>query len=160
MIEKYFMHRIQKENGSFSKGLEVHDTLDSAILSYHGRMKLAGVTPGLTFMTCKILNANGKVLPEYNETWKDDAEGNTFFMHHVRLDNGVFSKDIDICASFEAAKAALHAQMEYGYGNTKFPNVEYVSCMVSDMSGTMFLPETWSKQDPEPEPEQTEPEGE
>ena len=55
MIEKYFMHRIQKENGSFSKGIEIHDTLDSAILSYHGRMKLAyGANPAITFMDCKI----------------------------------------------------------------------------------------------------------
>ena len=52
-MEKYFMHRIQKENGVFSKGIEVHDTLDAAKLSFWGRMKLAyGNKAGITFVHC------------------------------------------------------------------------------------------------------------
>ena len=54
MDHKYFMHRIQLESGSFSKGIEIHDTLDSAILAFWGRMKLAYDASAITFMSCKI----------------------------------------------------------------------------------------------------------
>ena len=149
-MEKYFLHRIQKENGNFSKGVEVHDTLDSAILSFHGRMKLAGVTSGLTFMSCKIEDGNGNVLPDYNEAWKSEDGANTFFMHYIRLDGETFTKNIDICESFDAAKASRHAQMEYGYNNPSHSTVSFVSCMITDMGGTIYLPETWEKPTPEP----------
>lgn len=145
-MEKYFLHRIQKENGSYSKGIEVHDSLESAVLSYHGRMKNAyGGNPAITFMSCKITDGNGSVLPDYNETWNSEDGENTFFMHHIRLDGETFSKDVDVCTDFNAAKASRHAQMEYGYNNTRHANVSFVSCMITDMSGTIFLPETWVK---------------
>jgi hypothetical protein len=147
-MEKYFLHRIQKENGNISKGIEVHDTLDSAVLSYHGRMKLAyGGNPAITFMSCKITDGNGNVLPEYNEAWKSEDGENTFFMHYIRLDGETFTKGIDVCASFDAAKASRHAQMEYGYSNPNHAIVSYVSCMITDMSGTIMMPETWEKQE-------------
>ena len=53
-MEKYFLHRIQIQSGTLSKGIEVHDTLAAAILAYHGRMKLAyGGNPDVTFLNCK-----------------------------------------------------------------------------------------------------------
>lgn len=35
-MAKYFMHRVQRENENYSKGIEIHDTLESAILSFFG----------------------------------------------------------------------------------------------------------------------------
>jgi hypothetical protein len=31
MENKFFLHRIRKENGLYSTGIEVHDTLEAAI---------------------------------------------------------------------------------------------------------------------------------
>ncbi|MBO7421944.1 MAG: hypothetical protein J6T99_00970 [Oscillospiraceae bacterium] len=157
MQEKYFLHRIQEKNGSFTKGIEIHDTLDAAVLSFWGRMKLAyGGDPDITFMSCKITDINGGVIAPYNQTWQGNAgAANKFFMHHIRLDGETFSKDIDICDTFDAARTAFAACMEYGYNNTKHPNVNYVSCEITDRSGSVLLPfdETWIKAEPEQEVE-------
>lgn len=47
--------------------------------------------------------------------------------------------------------------MEYGYGNTRYPNVKFVCCYITDLlSGGMVLQhEAWSKPQAEPEPEPT-----
>jgi len=157
MIEKYFLHRIQIEGGSFAKGIEVHDSLDSAILSFWGRMKLAyGANPNITFMSCKITDGSGNTVSPYNLTWGGtDEPENRFFMHHIRLDGETFSKDIDICETFDLARSSYAACMEYGYNNTRHPNVNFVSCQITDMSGSVMLPfdETWVKPEPEPEEE-------
>lgn len=148
-MEKYFMHRIQLENGSYSKGIEVHDTKESAILSFWGRVKLAyGASPEITFMHCKITDSDGNVVQPYNLTWNAGEEyDNKFFMHHIRLEGETFTKDIDVCDTFNAARAAYAAQMEYGYDNGKFPNVTLVSCEITDRSGSVMKPfdETWKK---------------
>ena len=154
-MEKYFMHRIQLDNGSYSKGIEVHDTKESAILSFWGRTKLAyGASPGITFMHCKITDSAGNVVQPYNLTWNADEEyENMFFMHHIRLEGATFTKDIDVCDTFNAARASYAAQMEYGYDNSKFPNVTFVSCEITDRSGSVMKPfdETWNKHEAEPE---------
>jgi hypothetical protein len=149
MIEKYFMHRIQQENGSFSKGIEIHDTLDSAILSYHGRLKLAyGANPAITFMDCKITDSNGAIIGKYNETYSNDPGAeNTFFQHYIRVDRETITKNIDVCADYNAAKAAQHQQLEYGYGNPQHPGVTMVSCMITDKSGAVLMDETWKRPD-------------
>lgn len=33
------MHRIKEENGSITKGIEVHDSLTSAVRAFHSYMK-------------------------------------------------------------------------------------------------------------------------
>ena len=158
MDQKYYMHRIQKEDGAFSKGIEVHDTKDAAILSFWGRMKLGYNNPQhstLTLVSCKITDINGAVVDKYDLTWMKDA-GSEFFMHHIRLDGETYSKDIDICETFDEAIGAFAAAMEYGYNNPKFPNVQLVSCMITDRNGAIMNPfnETWRVPDPEPEPEE------
>ena len=157
MTEKYFLHRIQEENNVFSKGIEVHDTMDAAILSFWGRMKLAyGGNPAITFMSCKITDVNGAAVAPYDLTWNASAEHeNKIFLHHIRLDGETFSKDIDICASFDAACAAFAAHMEYGYNNPRHADVSFVSCEITDRSGTVLQPfaKTWVKPEPEPETE-------
>ena len=67
MEQKYFMHRIKKENGTYTKGIEVHDTLDSAIGSFHAYMKQGygnPDNPNLTFVSCKVTDSNGYVYPD------------------------------------------------------------------------------------------------
>ena len=161
-MEKYFMHRIQKENGALDKGIEIHDTLDAAVLSFWGRLKLAyGKNPNITFMHCMITDADGNVVlaPDgspYNMTWKAESETeNTFFLHHIRLDEKSWDKAIDAESDFDLARTDFAAQMEYGYGNTHHPNVSFVSDKVTDlMSGGLILMDgCWSKAEPAPEPE-------
>ena len=155
-MEKYFMHRIQQENGTYTKGIEIHDTLESAILSFWGRMKLAYGASTVTFMSCKITDGNGSVIVPYDLTWNADANHeNAFFLHHIRLDGETFTKDIDLCDSYDAAKASYAAQMEYGYNNPRHANVSFVSCEIVNKDGVVLLPfnGTWVKPEPEPEPE-------
>lgn len=162
MEQKYFMHRIQETNGVFTKGIEIHDTKDAAILSFWGRMKLAYGGSDATFVSCKITDINGTVITPYDLTWNATPEfANKFFMHHIRKDGDTFTKDIDVCDTFDAARAAYAAQMEYGYNNSRHANVELVSCKITDRSGSVMTPfnETWAKPEPEPEPEQEQEEG-
>jgi len=162
MDEKFFLHRIQKENGTFTKGIEVHDTKDAAILSFRGRMKMGYNNPqypNLTFIHCMITDINGNVIAPYDRAWKKEGETDqSYFMHYIRLDGDTYSKDIDVCQTFDASRYTYEAAMEYGYNNPKFPNVALVSCVITDMGGAIMKPydETWRLPDPEPEPPEPE----
>ena len=73
MEQKYFLHRIQIEHGNVVKGIEVHDTLDPAILSFWGRMKLGYNNPqhpNLILVSCKITDMNGNIIEPYNMIWQ------------------------------------------------------------------------------------------
>lgn len=160
MEEKYFLHRIQEEGGVFSKGIEIHDTLDAAILSFWGRIKLGynnPQKPNMNYVSCKIKDINGNVIAPYNLTWTRaiEAFANKYFMHHVRYDGDTPNKDIDICDTFDAARVAFASAMEYGYNNPNHSNVKMVSCEITDIYGNVMTPfdETWLKPEPEPEPE-------
>lgn len=79
---------------------------------------------------------------------------NTFFLHQIKRTLGTFSKGIVIHDTYEAAKQGYHAYLgAYAYGHDA--DTDFVSCMITDMSGTVLTPfsETWGKQ-PEPEPEE------
>ena len=161
MESKYFLSRIQKEGDAISKGIEVHDTLDAAVLSFWGRMKLgynSPEKPEITFISCKVMDGAGNVVGPYDMTWLKDAKvENIFFLHHIRKDGETYTKDIDVCADYDTALRNFAAQMEYGYSNPRFPAVELVSCMVTDLlSGGMILrKDTWAKQEEAPAPEET-----
>ena len=156
-MEKYFLHRIQKEAGQYTKGIEVHDTLNSAILSYWGRVKLAygnPQKPDMTMVSCKITDASGNVIEPYNMIWVGEKDlSNPIFLHHIKKDGDTFTKDIDICTNMNAAKISYATHMEYGYDNTRFPNVEMVSCMITNQDGFIAMKETWTKSEEEPTPE-------
>ena len=168
MEHKFFMHRIKEENGTYVKGIEVHDDKNSAIRSFYAYMTYAYNNPkfpDVTYVSCKITDIDGNILQPYDRKWyKTDPTDNTFFMHHIRKDGETFSKDIDICQSFDAAKLAFSDAMAYGYYNPKFASVELVSCMITDRFGVVMKPydETWRIPDPDPEdePEQTQQAGE
>lgn len=161
-MEKFFMHRIQKENGNYSKGIEIHDTLDSAILSYWGRAKMAfGKNPAITFMHIMITDGSGNIVTtggnKYMLHWAAENEkDNKYFLHHIRKDGESFVKDID-APIYEAgqAYAEFASQMEYGYGNPRHADVSYVCCCITDiLSGGMIIRAgSWEKaEEPEPEP--------
>lgn len=86
-------------------------------------------------------------------------EINVFFMHQIKRTNGVYDKGIVVKSSgatseenFEAAKQAYHAYMgAYAYNHDL--NTDFVSCMITDLSGAVIAPfnETWMKAQPEPE---------
>ena len=97
-----------------------------------------------------ITDEGGNIISGYNETYCADV-GNTFYAHYIRLDGETYTKGIDACESFGAAKVSHHAQMEYGYNNSRFPNVSFVSCMITDSTGAVIMPETWRRQEEEPE---------
>ena len=69
---------------------------------------------------------------------------NKFFMHRIKKSNGVFDKGIEVKDTFEAAKQSYHAYLgAYAYGNNA--DTDFVSCMITDMSGMVLNPfsETW-----------------
>lgn len=156
MEDKYFLHRIQKEGENYSKGIEIYDDRNAAILSFWGRMKLAyGGNPSITFMSCKITDINGHVIDQrYNQSWHaDNAIEDVYFMHYIRKDGANFTKGIDICNTFNEARTSYAAQMEYGYNNPKQSTVKLVSCQITNWDGEIMYPfeETWKATEQEGE---------
>lgn len=78
MENKYFMHRIKEENGTFDKGIEVHDTFNDAIRSFHAYMAYGYDNPNkpnVTFLSCKITDRSGQVLKPYDGLYvKEEVE--------------------------------------------------------------------------------------
>ena len=149
----YYLHRIQREGANFQKGVEVHETLDSALLAYWGRMKLGYGKTNNDFVSCKITDDSGNVVKSM--TWLQDGEQgeNKFFLHHIRKEGDSYDKAIDILDSIEAATGDFAVQMEYGYGNPQHANVSFVSCYITDLLsvGMVLMDETWVKPEPEPD---------
>lgn len=72
-----------------------------------------------------------------------------FFLHQIKRTNGTFDKGIVIKDSLEGAKQGYHAYLgAYAYGQNA--ETDFVSCMITDMSGTRLLYETWNAPVPEP----------
>lgn len=68
---------------------------------------------------------------------------NKFFIHEIKRTNGVIEKGIVVKDTYDGAKQGYHAYLgAYAYGN----NVEtdFVSCMITDMSGMTLMSETWN----------------
>ena len=155
----YFMHRIQFDT-KYQKGIEVHETLDAAVLSFWGRVKTAfnnPDNPNMKFVSCKITDDHGHTVEPYDITWnKEEPTEAQYFLHHIKKDGNSYSKDIDVC-DFDTARSSFAENLEYGYNNPKFPNVEMVSCEITDNFGSVvdIYSETWNKPVPEPEPEPT-----
>jgi hypothetical protein len=154
-MEKYFFHRIKAEGTVFNKGIEIHDSLDSAIRAFYGYWTYAfNNAPSVTLVSCRVTDGSGAVVDKYDMTWlKEGTAGNKFFMHYIRHDGETFAKNIDIFDDFDAAKGAFGAQMAYGYENPSHANVDFVSCQITDMYGATCEPynDTWNKPEPEPE---------
>ena len=74
---------------------------------------------------------------------------NMFFLHQIKRTSGNFDKGVVVKETYEAAKQSYHAYLgAYAYGQHQ--ETDFVSCMISDMSGTVLMAETW-KAETEPE---------
>lgn len=77
---------------------------------------------------------------------------NKFFLHEIKRTGETISKGIVVADTYDAAKQGYHAYLgAYAYGHEK--NTDFVSCMITDMSGMVLLSETWRVTAPDPEPE-------
>lgn len=71
-----------------------------------------------------------------------------FFVHEIKQTNGTITKGIVVSETFDAAKQTYHAYLgAYAYGHEA--NTDFVSCMITDMNGTILLKETWGASEPE-----------
>lgn len=145
MENKFFLHRIRKDNDAYTCGIEVHDTLDAAIKSFHSQMKMAYNNPSYpntTYVSCMVTDENDNIVPGYNETW-NKTRVHDFFVHYIRHDGETYTKGIDVLSNYGDACRAYHTQMEYGYSNSKFPNITLVSSKITNSSGLIHKNETW-----------------
>ena len=68
---------------------------------------------------------------------------NQFYIHEIRGHNGTIdNKGIVVAETYDAAKQGYHAYLgAYAYGNNA--DTDFVSCMITDKSGTVLMAETW-----------------
>ena len=67
---------------------------------------------------------------------------NKFFLHQIKRTGTTWTKGIVIHDTYDAAKQGYHAYLgAYAYGHES--GTDYVSCMVTDMSGAELLKEIW-----------------
>ena len=147
MEDKFFLHRIRKDGDSYTCGIEVHNTLDSAIQAFHSQMKMAYNNPSypnMKYISCMVTNEQDEVVPGYNETWSKDRI-NDFFVHYIRHEGETYTKGIDVKSDYAEACRAYHTQLEYGYGNSKFPNITFVASKITNCGGLAHKSESWTK---------------
>lgn len=101
--------------------------------------------PNMTFVSCMVTNEKDEVVGKYNETW---SKGNIsdFFVHYIRHDGDTYTKGIEVQPWYGAACRSFHTQLEYGYGNSKFPNVTFVASKITGSSGIIHKTESWIKE--------------
>ena len=71
---------------------------------------------------------------------------NKFFLHQIKRNrtSGAYDKGIVVKDSYEAAKQGYHAYLgAYAYG--QHADTDFVSCHITDMSGTVLMDETWQQ---------------
>lgn len=67
---------------------------------------------------------------------------NKFFLHEIKRTGETINKGIVVADTYDAAKQGYHAYLgAYAYGHEA--NTDFVSCMITDMSGVVLLSETW-----------------
>lgn len=68
---------------------------------------------------------------------------NKFFLHEIKRTNGTITKGIVVADTYDAAKQGYHAYLgAYAYGHET--GTDSVSCMITDMNGSVWLSETWN----------------
>lgn len=71
-------------------------------------------------------------------------EENKFFLHQIKRTGGTIDKGIVVKETYEAAKQSYHAYLgAYAYGQSA--TTDFVSCHITDMSGTILMAETWKE---------------
>lgn len=146
MENKFFLHRIRKDGDNYTTGIEVHDTLDAAIQSFHSQMKMGYNNPSypnMKLVSCIVTDESDHIIPEYNETWSSE-DSRDIFVHYIRHDGENYTKGIDVCADYNTACRTFHTQMEYGHNNSKFPNVTFVAGKITS-GNYIHKEEAWVK---------------
>jgi hypothetical protein len=149
MENKFFLHRIRKDGDNYTTGIEVHDSLDSAIQSFHSQMKMAYNNPSypnMKYVSCMVTDEEDNVVSGYNETWSKEKVRD-FFVHYIRHDGDNYAKGIDVQSDYGAACRSYHTHMEYGFGNSKFPNITFVSSKIVNGSGLVHKSEEWTAEE-------------
>ena len=147
MENKFFLHRIRKDGDSYTTGIEVHDSLDSAIQSFHSQMKMAYNNPSypnMKYVSCMVTDEEDKIVPGYNETWNKE-KASVFFVHYIRHDGDSYTKGINVKSNYTDACRDYHTYLEYGFGNSKFPNVSFVANKITNSNGLVHKSEEWTK---------------
>ena len=68
---------------------------------------------------------------------------NKFFLHQIKRNGTTITKGIVVKDTYEGAKQSYHAYLgAYAYGNES--GTDFVSCEITDMSGTRLMEETWN----------------
>ena len=67
---------------------------------------------------------------------------NKFFLHEIKRTGETINKGIVVADTYDAARQGYHAYLgAYAYGHEA--NTDFVSCMITDMSGMVLMTETW-----------------
>ena len=67
---------------------------------------------------------------------------NKFFIHEIKRTAGTIEKGIVVKDTYDGAKQGYHAYLgAYAYGNNA--ETDFVSCMITDISGMVLMTETW-----------------
>ena len=74
MENKFFMHSIRRTSGTFTKGIEIHDTLESAQGSFHATLGNFGYgrNTDTDFVQCEITDTSGATINQ-PVTWTAQA---------------------------------------------------------------------------------------
>ena len=145
MENKFFLHRIRKDGNTYNTGIEVHDTLEAAIQSFHSQMKMAYNNPSypnMVYVSCMITDEHEHIVPGYNETWNKE-KAQVFFVHYIRHVGDTYTKGIEVHDNYGAACRSYHTHMEYGYNNAKFPDITLVSSKITNSNGLVHKSEIW-----------------
>ena len=68
---------------------------------------------------------------------------NKFFLHEIKRTGETINKGIVVADTYDAAKQGYHAYLgAYAYNHEA--NTDFVSCMITDMSGAVLMAETWN----------------
>lgn len=68
---------------------------------------------------------------------------NQFYIHEIRgHGDTIDNKGIVVAVTYDAARQGYHAYLgAYAYGHDE--NTDFVSCMITDKTGTVLMAETW-----------------
>ena len=67
---------------------------------------------------------------------------NKFFLHQIKRTSGTITKGIVVSDTYDGAKQGYHAYLgAYAYGHEQ--GTDFVQTMITDMTGTVLMAETW-----------------
>lgn len=63
MEEKFFLVQVKRTNGTYSKGVVVHDTIDAARQGFHAYLGAYayGHEKGTDYVMCSVIGMNGEL---------------------------------------------------------------------------------------------------